>query len=322
MMNRLFAALCSWLITCFTLIRFINIFRRFNTIRSNVILLTCLTVIFLSINSYLFIVLNYNSTINENLNNRTNRTSENCQIQMKYARNTLMVLINAIVAGFINLALPTMITFMANIAIVCYIKRVYTGQNSGPLPRRSDNSGSNYRSTRSTLLVISITYTLCYLPYCILNLILSKYNDSKGIIADLAEIAFNLRYISHSINFYAYIFTNHRFRREIIFLLRLACRPFQYFRKRKELQKRTRHDKQIPIYEYRTPLTTPSNNSANVKCVVYQRPTYIRFQKQSNRTHRHLFIPSAEPYAKQQNTMFALITPSTSSDKCRHRAML
>jgi len=46
MINRLCAALCSWLITCFTFIRFINIFRQFNTIKSNLILLTSLLLLF------------------------------------------------------------------------------------------------------------------------------------------------------------------------------------------------------------------------------------------------------------------------------------
>ncbi|CAF1400702.1 unnamed protein product [Didymodactylos carnosus] len=59
MLNRLCAALCSWLIMFFTLIRFLHLFRPLNTIRSNVILVISLIGIFGILNSYLVAFLRY-----------------------------------------------------------------------------------------------------------------------------------------------------------------------------------------------------------------------------------------------------------------------
>ena len=224
MTNRLFAALCSWLITCFTLIRFLNIFRRFNTIRSNIILVTCLTVIFSFANSYLIISIGYNEKAKaQSYDNSSRNHSEQhlpCMIRNKYVNDSVLLLLNTLVAGVLNLAIPSMITFIVNVAIVCYIKRIYKTQNPEPIQRRSEHTGPNYRSSRSTLLVISITYTICYLPYCIIYLLRIQFAQLSVTLLDWAEIAYIMRYISHSVNFYAYIFTNHRFRRDIILLLR------------------------------------------------------------------------------------------------------
>lgn len=241
MINRLFAALCSWLITCFTFIRFLNIFRRLNTIRSNIILVTCLTIIFSTANSYLIVALGFDQEAKSNLyENSSNNASENvsksarCYIRDEYLENPLTLLLNTLVAGFLNLALPSMLTLIVNIVIVYYVKRIYKIQYSEQVQRRSDNTGAaSYRSTSSTLLVISITYTLCYLPYCIIYFVLIQFGDTNGILFGCSEITFILRYVSHSVNFYAYIFTNNRFRRDIISLLRCAWRSHLCLKKAK-----------------------------------------------------------------------------------------
>ena len=198
MVNRLFAALCSWLITCFTLIRFLNIFRRFNTIRSNIILLTCLTIFFSLANSYLIVTIEYKTnSVSQSMNNDTRNESNyssnstDCSIQEKYMTNDVVVLLNALVAGFLNLALPSMFTFSVNVAIVCYIRHIYKTQNAEPIQRRSESTGANYRSSRSTLLVISITYTLCYLPYCIITLIRITSPNLACIIVSLGSDSIN-----------------------------------------------------------------------------------------------------------------------------------
>ncbi|CAF1656897.1 unnamed protein product, partial [Didymodactylos carnosus] len=70
------------------------------------------------------------------------------------------------------------------------------------------------------LLIISLIYTLCYLPYCILYF--SQFLFSPGYTLSVCSvIAFNIRYVSHSTNFYAYMFTCLRFRRDIKSLFRM-----------------------------------------------------------------------------------------------------
>lgn len=331
MVNRLFAALCSWLITCFTLIRFLNIFRRFNTIRSNLILVTCLTIIFSLANSYLIVTLGFDpkQTLDINEINNSNYTDEffhnsaRCYIRDKYGDNRLTLLLNTLVAGFLNLVLPSMLTFTVNIAIVCYIKHIYKTQHTDPIQRRTDATVTSYRSSRSTLLVISITYTLCYLPYCIIYLLLIQFDHPNQTLFFWSEIAFILRYISHSVNFYAYIFTNQRFRRDIILLLRYALRPCTYIKKRKRHKKKTQRKNDIVFHHYRFP-SVPTNNSAAKVICAYQRPTCIRFQNQNminNMNYiRQQNIQTNEVYYNKQNTFLATVSPSSSSDRYRNRA--
>ncbi|CAF1292297.1 unnamed protein product [Adineta ricciae] len=259
MINRLFAALCSWLITCFTFIRFINIFQQLNTIRSNIILVTLLTIIFSIANSYLIVTLDYDRGGQAHYHENSSadvytllqqNNSARCYIRDQYGNNPLILLLNTLVAGFLNLALPSMLTLIVNIAIVCYIKRIYETQtNFYPSPRRSDISGLHYRSTRSTLLVISITYTLCYFPYCIIHLLLIQFGDTYNTLINWSEITFVLRYISHSVNFYAYIFTSQRFRRDILVLFRCFYRPYSYVKERNEQRKKNKR-RQLMLQHY------------------------------------------------------------------------
>ncbi|CAF4684761.1 unnamed protein product [Rotaria sp. Silwood1] len=258
MINRLFAALCSWLITCFTLIRFLHIFRQLNTIRSNIILVTCLTIIFFTANSYLIVTLGFDQEkkidSNENISNNSNENkSTSCHIREEYEHNSLTLLLNALVAGFLNLVLPSMLTLIVNIVIVCYIKHIYKTQNAEQGRRRSDNNtGTSYRSTSSTLLVISITYTLCYLPYCIIYLLLIQFDGTNETLSYWSEITFILRYISHSVNFYAYIFTNYRFRRNITLLFRYLLRTCLCLKKSKQPKEEKRSQRLI-FHHHRLP---------------------------------------------------------------------
>jgi hypothetical protein len=317
MVNRLFAALCSWLITCFTLIRFLNIFRRFNTVRSNIILLTCLTIIFSLANSYLILTLGYNkkseSQFNENLTSNISDdlfNTTHCIIRDKYVNDPFVLLLNTLVAGFLNLAIPSMLTFTVNVVIVCYIRHIYKTQNPEPIQRRADSTGPSYRSSRSTLLVISITYTLCYLPYCIIYLLRIKFPRLSGTLSYWGEIAFIIRYISHSVNFYAYIFTNHRFRRDIILLLRNILRPCTYIKKRRQIKKKSKRKNEYIYHHYRLP---QSSNSAKM-IYAYQRPAGVRIQNQNNYFQQQNLQTNEMIYNKQ-TTMLATISPPHSSEK-------
>jgi hypothetical protein len=242
MINRLCAALCSWLITCFTFIRFINLFRQFDTIKSNLILLTSLIIILSVANSYSIIVLEYDPEqkyqINETIINNTYSNHQTlCTIRSEYAEDRLTLLINILVAGVFNLALPSILILIVNIIMLCLIKRIYSTQAyENKNKRRSDVL--TYRSTRSTLLVISVTYTLFYLPYVIFYFLIIILEDVDGTLYSLSEITYNLRHVSHSVNFYAYIFTNLRFRREILYFLRYIFRPCLNLRKRRQYKEK------------------------------------------------------------------------------------
>ncbi|CAF2618077.1 unnamed protein product [Rotaria sp. Silwood2] len=290
MINRLCAALCSWLITCFTFIRFINIFRQFNTIKSNIILFTILIIVFSIANSYSFIVLEYDQErkyqINEtiyNNNNNKNTTEKNmnffhhhtlCTIRSEYADDRLMLLLNILVAGVLNLALPSILIVIVNITMVCFIKRIYSTQTRNKKIHRTDFV--NYRSTRSTLVIISMTYALFYLPYLIFYFLMIILEDVDETLYNCSEITYILRHVSHSVNFYAYIFTNLRFRREILLLFRYLFRSCFDFKKRNRYRRKM--EPQIIILDKcRSPLLF--HNSINRQS---QRSTYIQLANRIN----------------------------------------
>lgn len=230
LLNRLCAALSSWLLTCFTLIRFLHIFRQFDTIKSNIILLTSLIVLFSIANSYVILFLEYDSRhvpMSLSLNDTSPTHQTFCHIRSKYSDDRLILLLNTLVAGVLNLALPSILILIVNVMMLCLIKRIYTQRRQEKILRRSTET-SVYRSTRSTLLVISITYTLFYLPYCIFYLLMITFDDQHDTLHYWSEITYILRHVSHSVNFYAYIFTNYRFRRDIVSFLRcsIACCGF------------------------------------------------------------------------------------------------
>jgi hypothetical protein len=303
-----------------------TIFKYISTIeyyKIKYILVTCLTIIFSTANSYLLITLKYDrgekSQVNENVSIGVNQYFHNsalCYISDEYVDNKLILYINTFVAGFLNLALPSMLTLIVNITIVYYIKRVYNKQNCEPIQRRSEASGASYRSTRSTLLVISITYTLCYLPYCIIYLLLITFGGTNRTLLFWAEIAFILRYISHSINFYAYIFTNQRFRRDIIVLLRNIYRPSLYIKERNRQRKKNKHTHTV-LQQHRQTLATLSNNpSRKLICNNQQPPPplCIRLQDQ-NYPERQQNLLTAEHHQNKPKILLASMTPSASFDK-------
>lgn len=336
MINRLFAALCSWLITCFTFIRFLTIFRRLNTIRSNVILVVCLIVFFSTANSYLIVTLGYDQGQQGATSNQTSiatnttdyfSNATRCYIRDEYGDNPLTLLLNTLVAGFLNLVIPSMLTSMVNVAIVCYIKHIYKAQNPDQVQRRQDGIATNYRSTRSTLLVISITYTLCYLPYCIISLLLIRFGDTNATLFYWSEITFILRYISHSVNFYAYIFTNNRFRRDIVLLLRSLTRICSWRKKKRHSHSHQskEHARYILFHRYRLPTPSPSYNTAGKLICNYQRPTCIRFQNQNQLFVKQTAatIPNTnEIYLSKQKTVVAYVSPLNTPEKCLNKSRI
>ncbi|CAF4943958.1 unnamed protein product, partial [Rotaria socialis] len=140
----------------------------------------------------------------------------------EYANDRLMLLLNILVAGVLNLALPSILIIIVNITMLSFIKRIYSTQTRNKTRCRTDSV--NYRSTRSTLVVISMTYAIFYLPYLIFYFLMIMLEDTDGTLHNWSEITYILRHVSHSVNFYAYIFTNLRFRREIARLFRVMCR--------------------------------------------------------------------------------------------------
>jgi hypothetical protein len=115
------------------------------------------------------------------------------------------------------------------------------------------------------------------------------------------------------VNFYAYIFTNHRFRRDIILLLRNVLRPCLYIKKRRQIKKKSKRKNEIIYHHYRLP---QSSNSAKM-IYAYHRPMDVRI---SNNYFQQQNLQNDEVIFNKQNTILASVSPTQSSEKLRNPA--
>ncbi|CAF1276117.1 unnamed protein product [Adineta ricciae] len=198
-----------------------------------------------------------------------------CTIRSEYVDDQVTLLMNILVAGVLSLAVPALLVSIVNISMLCVIKKIYSTQTDVNNKRRSDIT--NYRSTRSTLLVISVTYALFYLPYIIFYFLMTLLEDNDGTLHYWSEITYSLRHVSHSVNFYAYICTSLSFRHECVLLVRSVFRPCLYFKTRRQYRQKKKRSQLIIIDK--SPLPPPplysSFNRKAPRVTIAQEPEEI-----------------------------------------------
>jgi hypothetical protein len=101
--------------------------------------------------------------------------------------------------------------------------------------------------------------------------------DKDGSIYICSEITYILRHVSHSVNFYAYIFTNFRFRREILSLLRSLFQSCLRLKKRHHYKK-TKKSEPILLDKCRLPPPPPLYHGSMIG--KSHQPLNIRFRNQ------------------------------------------
>jgi hypothetical protein len=135
--------------------------------------------------------------------------------------------------GVVGYTLPCLITLIINIVLIANLRRVFQRPVNSHL-RRNTTTANNYFATiskieklknsdwtnrlkffkaTSSLLLISLSYLVCYMPFTLLFLLLSL--DKLNMNADLIFILTSLRYLNHTLNFYIYYATGKRFRNDV-----------------------------------------------------------------------------------------------------------
>jgi hypothetical protein len=136
--------------------------------------------------------------------------------------------------GVFGYTLPCLITLVINIVLIFSLRQVYERPANNNL-RRYTTSKDNYFAitgkakkkpksnelidrlkffkATGSLLFISLSYLVCYMPFTLLFLLLSL--DKLNMNADLIFILTSLRYFNHTLNFYIYYATGKRFRTDV-----------------------------------------------------------------------------------------------------------
>jgi hypothetical protein len=83
--------------------------------------------------------------------------------------------------------------------------------------RQYFKSRNQFVKTTSSLLTLSFSYLICYIPYTLLFLLLSL--DLLHMNGNLIFAFYCLRYLNHTLNFFIYFATGKRFRNDVIAFL-------------------------------------------------------------------------------------------------------
>ncbi len=217
--------------------------------RLNLIVLFVLTFIFASLNIFGVMLLSYSKPVinNDILNDSTSHQNQTmlysnqpiCQVSQEiYDKYIYIDVYINITLGILGYSLPCFITLITNLMLIYNIKKVYILKKvveknihknhaaSHDLPKNygltniqseknSNKNRNQFFKTTSSLLLISISYLVCYIPYSFLFLFLSL----DKITMDIPIIIFSftcLKYLNHTLNFYIYFATGKKFRNDVL----------------------------------------------------------------------------------------------------------
>ena len=224
--------------------------------RLNLIVLFCFTFTFVLLNIFGVMPLSYQqnsstTAFNESWSNRTYQAT--CQISQDFYKQYkyIDVYIN-ITLGIVGYSLPCFITLITNLMLIYNIKKAYfikkvvetkqsnnrqsfsrseemtettTQQQRNHLSNavnemrtKVNKSRYNFFKATSSLLLISISYLICYIPYSVLFLLLSLDKINLDQITMFSITC--LKYLNHTLNFYIYFATGKKFRNDVLNLFR------------------------------------------------------------------------------------------------------
>lgn len=199
-LNRTVILLRNWLMTLMTMTRLYAIRQPFQStvvhtkrfyLKLNLGALLLLSTVFISINIYGVMMLNYVEATNDNV-------YPECRIRKSlYERFEYIDAIINFLLGIVGYILPCLMALVVDIALIHTIRqKAMHKQNS-----------SNF------LLVFSTIYVLCYMPYSIVFLIFSL--DLFTINVNVIMFVTHLRYLNHVVTFYIYLATGKSFRKDL-----------------------------------------------------------------------------------------------------------
>lgn len=236
-LNRTVILLHNWLVACMAITRCYAIYKPLNSntnfsskfyFRLNICVFMGLLLVFLLVNVYGVSLLSYSKPSVDSGHPECRISKE---IYEKY--QYIDVYIN-ITLGVIGYSLPCFITLIINLLLIYNIRNLHSlktesSQNGRKsvdenLPRNQRIHSTKSRSNQffkatSSLLTLSFSYLICYIPYSFLFLLLSL--DKIRMNGDIIFAFTCLRYLNHTLNFYIYFATGKRFRNDVMRFLRI-----------------------------------------------------------------------------------------------------
>jgi len=181
-----------------------------------------------------------------------------CQIsQAFYDKYKYIDVYINITLGIVGYSLPCFITLIINLMLIYHIKKAYLIKKVAEKRRLSRASNvKSFSSSRrssfqhslrnlsektkvknryqffkatSSLLLVSISYLVCYIPYSVFFLLLSLDQITMDQFTIFCISC--LKYLNHTLNFYIYFATGKKFRNDVLNLFRR--------KKKKALERKT-----------------------------------------------------------------------------------
>ena len=171
-------------------------------------LIACIILLALALNVHFFWTTDINPLDNE---------SENATIEYycipeekyKYFHESIWPLIDMFVIGVV----PSVLILIGNIFIILTVYEADTKRKSMTRKNRSKMS-----TVTLTLLLISFMFLVTTTPFGVMLIILNR-GDERPIIEFLFDLTMLWSYMNNAINFFLYMLSGKRFRRELLCLL-------------------------------------------------------------------------------------------------------
>jgi hypothetical protein len=230
-LNRTVILMHNWLIAamaatrCYALYKPLSANLNFSPkfyLRLNLSTLLILLCLFVSLNVYGVSLLSYTDRDAP----RDAQCHISAEIYKSYPRVDFYINLSL---GIIGYSLPCLITLVINLVLIYNMRKVgllrikkYSTNNEdegdGDNANASSNANNNVlQKATFTLLTLSFSYLICYVPYTVAYVLLSL--DAVQMNGDVFFALSQLRALNHTLNFYIYFFTGKRFRRDVLDLL-------------------------------------------------------------------------------------------------------
>jgi hypothetical protein len=247
-LNRTVILLHNWLVALLALTRCYAIYKPLNShiflsskfyCRLNLSILFVLLLFFITGNIFGVAMLTYSKTAINETTTTTTTNIDGYKIECKfkeelYNKYKYLDVYTNLAIGIIGYSLPIIITLIINIALIINLRHLLLHKtnflrrntfNSRSKPERSLHDLEKYDlkeknlnrikffKTTGSLLFISISYLICYIPFTLVFLLFSldKLNMNNNLIFGLT----NLRYLNHTLNFFIYYASGKRFRNDV-----------------------------------------------------------------------------------------------------------
>ena len=222
--NRTVFVIHNWLVALLAVTRCYAIYKPFALISSkfychlNLYTLVTLLIIFITGNIFGASIFDLKQT-------GYNRSECKIKDYLEEKYENIAVYQNLII-GVIGYSLPVITTLLINLALIVNIR--YLLFNKKEILRRNTHSNKGIENTQnlnrikflktsSSLLLISFSYLICYIPFTTLYMLLSldKLDMNRDLNRRLVFAFTKLRYLNHTLNFFLYYATAKRFRNDI-----------------------------------------------------------------------------------------------------------